>query len=172
VVPNGGVATDNTGYVAPPAECGQTDGLVYGSMATTNSSCGQVAGIVYIDKNNNGVYDAGDTPLPGVDVVITDSGGNVLTVTTDGSGFYSAIVPSGNTTVDVDNADLPPGVVLASGSTDWTIVNVPAGGTATDNTGYRLPANTGLVNGYVYDDVNGNGLYELGIDTPLVGVPS
>jgi uncharacterized repeat protein (TIGR01451 family) len=98
---------------------------------------GSVNGTVYLDEDGDGVYTPGtDTPLSGVDVVITDTNGTSYTVTTDGNGYFSQIVPPGDTQVDVDDADLPAGVSLTTGSTDPTTVNVPVGGTATDDTGY------------------------------------
>jgi hypothetical protein len=50
------------------------------------------------------------------------------------------MVPAGDTTVDVDDRDLPPGVTLTDDTygegSDPTTVTVPAGYSATDNTGY------------------------------------
>ncbi len=50
-----------------------------------------------------------DTPLAGVDVVFTDSAGNVTTVTTDASGEATATVQPGDVVVDVVDATLPAG---------------------------------------------------------------
>ncbi len=45
---------------------------------------GTVTETVYEDVDGDGVYTSGtDIPLAGVDVVFTDSAGNVSTVTTD-----------------------------------------------------------------------------------------
>ncbi|MFO1430472.1 MAG: SdrD B-like domain-containing protein [Candidatus Competibacteraceae bacterium] len=156
-VPAGGTATDNTGYVTP-------------------AQTGTVQGTIYTDTNGNGQYDAGiDTPLPGVQVKITASNGGIYTVTTDTNGFFSQVVPPGNTTVDVNDATLPAGSVLTSNAfgqgNDPTVVNVPANGIATDNTGYvNSPSGTGTVDGTIYKDMNGNGQYDPGTDTPLPGV--
>jgi uncharacterized repeat protein (TIGR01451 family) len=118
---------------------------------------GLVDGTVYMDQNGNGVFDfLTDQPLRDVTVVITDSNGVTYTLITDGDGYFSQIVPSGATTVDVDDsdADLPAGVVLTGGSTDPTTVTVPGGGTATDDTGYVLLASIG---DFVWLDLNGDG---------------
>jgi hypothetical protein len=99
-----------------------------------------VTGLVYEDNNADGLFNAGDTPLAGVQVKITASNGGVYLVTTDVNGQFSQAVPAGATTVDVVDSTLPAGSVLTSDAhnqgSDPTVVNVPAGGTATDNTGY------------------------------------
>ncbi len=111
------------------------------AQASVDLIFGLVDGTIYIDEDGDGVYTPGvDTPLPGVDVVITASDGLTYSVTTDASGYFSQTVPPGATTVDVDEDDLPAGVVLTTGSTDPTTVFVPPDGTATDDTGYILAA--------------------------------
>ncbi|MFO0937549.1 MAG: SdrD B-like domain-containing protein [Gemmataceae bacterium] len=45
--------------------------------------------LVFLDSNNNGVYDAGDAPMVGISVQLKDAGGNVVgTQTTDVNGNY------------------------------------------------------------------------------------
>jgi len=109
---------------------------------------GTVTGRVYEDVNGNGKYDAGtDTPLQGVTVVITDANSVVYTITTDSNGIYIQQVPSGSTSVDVDETTLPgiPAAMLTVNTfgegTDPKTVSVPTNGTATDNVGY-VHANT------------------------------
>jgi hypothetical protein len=141
-----GTATVNVVESTLPAGYVQTAG-VDPSTATVNPGVlnfagndgyqprGSVNGTLYVDKNNDGSYTPGvDTPLPGVDVVITDSLGVTRTVTTDPNGFFSVTVPAGITVVDADDADIPAGLGLAPGSTDPTSVNVPSGGVGTART--------------------------------------
>ncbi len=155
-VPDGGIVTDNTGYLTP------------------NPGTGEVIGILYIDSNTNGVFDVADSPLPGVDVSITDTNGFTTVVTTDSSGFFSLLfVPAGLAIVDVVNSDpqFPTNATLTVGSTDPTTVNVPDGSPPVqDDTGYLLPAGDGFVDGVVYIDNDHNGIYEAGIDTPIPGI--
>ena len=165
-VPAGGTANDNTGYVA-------------------NATSQNVTGRVYEDVNGNGVYDGGDIPQVGAKVVITASNGGVYNATTDGNGVYLQAVPPGATTVNVDETTLSIGTPAlttnASGDgTDPTIVNVPSGGTGTDNTGYVTQANVTKVTGHLYIDTNGNGTQDGGepnlanVDvriTPASGAP-
>ena len=118
---------------------------------------GLVDGTVYMDENGDGAYTVGtDTPLPDVTVMITDSNGVTYTLITASDGYFSQIVPAGDTDVDIDNSDgdLPANVVLTGGSSDPTTVNVPGGGTATDNTGYVLLASIG---DRVWLDLDGDG---------------
>ena len=44
---------------------------------------------VFVDKNRDGVQNAGDTPLPGVVVTLYLNGSAIATTTTNGSGAYS-----------------------------------------------------------------------------------
>lgn len=54
---------------------------------------GRLSGFVYVDADNDGVFDAGEAPIPGVRITLTgtdDLGGSVDTMTTtDPSGAYS-----------------------------------------------------------------------------------
>src|SRR5205814_2023238 len=58
----------------------------FGELAPSSLS-----GYAYVDANNNGVKEAGETPIAGVIVMLsgTDTDGNVnKTTTTDATGFY------------------------------------------------------------------------------------
>lgn len=115
-VPTNGTASDIDGYFVP----------------------GKVSGTVYQDNDNNAMYDdgAGDEPIVGVNIQITDSTGNMQVVPTDSNGEYSAFVAPGD--VEIVVLDPPAGSIPTEG-TDPTTVNVSAGGTATDIDGYYLP---------------------------------
>ena len=129
---------------------------------------GTVGGHLYIDENGNGVQDAGEADLAGVNVKITDSNGVTQTVTTDANGDYTASVPPGATIIDVDENDpqYPSGFTQTEGN-DPTIVTV-VGGQDTDagNDGYYQPAS---VSGHLYIDENGNGVQDAG-EADLAGV--
>ena len=135
-------------------------------------STGLVDGVVYEDNDNSGTFSPGDTPLAGVDVTITGSGPNYV-ATTNASGYFAQVVPAGSTTLDVDDTDLPAGVSLTNNNfnegTDTTTVNVPAGGSATDNTGYVHAGPSGTITGTVYNDINGSTSQDIG-EAGLVGV--
>ncbi|WP_419613577.1 SdrD B-like domain-containing protein [Thiolapillus sp.] len=118
---------------------------------------GTVTGHLFIDTNGNGNQDAGEPNLPNVDVVITDSTGATQTVSTDASGNYSATVPAGSTTVNVDETDpdFPANHTQTAGA-DPTTVTVPAGSTAdAGNDGYQ--PDMGSISGQVRLDTDADG---------------
>ena len=134
----------------------------------TSCSSGEITGNLYIDTNGNGVQDAGEPSLANVDVIITDSNGDMQTVSTDANGDYTATVPPGTTTVDVDENDpqYPTGFEQTEGD-DPTVVSVASGGTTdAGNDGYYQP---GTVSGHLYLDENGNGVQDPG-DPDLANV--
>ena len=115
---------------------------VFGSTNVTET----VDGYVYKDSLLSGTvgqYDAGiDTPLPNVTVHVTNSVGAVVTLSTDGGGYFQAGVPAGVTRILVDQSDpdFPTGLGLTSNShgqgANPASVTVPSGGTASKNVGY------------------------------------
>ncbi len=101
---------------------------------------GVIIGHLYLDVNNNGVQDSGEPDLADVDVIVTDSLGNTQTVTTNAFGNWSANVPVGVTTADVDETDpdFPSGAVQTEGTDPTTVTVVPITETFTDNDGYHV----------------------------------
>jgi hypothetical protein len=142
----------------------------------TPTPTGIVRGTVFEDVNKNGEQGPGESAIKGVDVVMTDSVGNTLTLTTDAAGTI------GDTVIDIDESTLASGFEQTVG-TEQTTVNVPYGGTATDLDGYffpsaapssspsespseapttsptasQTPTPTGIVRGTIFEDVNKNG---------------
>lgn len=103
---------------------------------------GVIEGYVFRDNDNNGLFDpAVDTPLPGVNVNITDSTSTLYIITTDSSGYFKRVVASGEANVDINDSDIPIGLILGSSFTDPTTVNVPEQDCVTKNTGY-IPLST------------------------------
>ncbi|HEV7403125.1 MAG TPA: SdrD B-like domain-containing protein [Chthoniobacteraceae bacterium] len=86
-----GTTTNN-----PPTSFIQTVQITTGTIGTGNNfgelAPSSLAGATYVDANNNGVLDAGETRLPGVAVTLTgmnDLGQPVsVSTTTDASGAY------------------------------------------------------------------------------------
>ena len=96
-----------------PSDSDQTEGAdptitVVPAGSTTDAGIdgyyipAEVFGHLYLDENGNGVQDPGEPDLPSVDVVITQSDGTMITVTTDGNGDWSSPVLPGETSADVD----------------------------------------------------------------------
>jgi len=90
-----------------------------------------VIGHIYLDTNGNGIQDLGEPNIPNLDVLITDSLGNLQVVTTNANGDYTASVPPGSTHVDIDENDpeYPTGFIQTDG-VDPTIVIAVAGTTS------------------------------------------
>ncbi|WP_310589090.1 SdrD B-like domain-containing protein [Fibrella forsythiae] len=139
---------------------------------------------VFNDKDRNGVQSPGDTPIPGVVVVLYQNGSPVATTTTDVNGLYSFTgltpgssnsysvgftTPSGFTpttpqsgTDTSKDSDVNPitgrsqSVTLSSGEYNPTI-----------DGGFIQP--TAGLGDYVFEDKNANGVQDAG-DVPIPGV--
>ena len=120
----------------------------------------------FVDSNGNGVQDPGEPDLAGVDLVVTDSNGITQTVTTDATGNYTATVPPGSTTLQVDEQTLPPDYILTTGFPLITI-NVTDGNISIGPINGYLPPS--VIAGYVYADSNGNGVHDVA-EPALAGV--
>ncbi len=136
-------------------------------VTVLGNDVGLLDGVVFIDRNVNGIFDDGvDLLLPGVKVVIDDGQPDPYTLTTDGNGYYSQVLPEGGYTVRINDELLPSGAVaLASGSSNPTAVTVPAGGQARDDTGFITSLmQTWTLSGTVFnDDGSGEGFAGDGI---------
>ena len=83
---------------------------------------GTFDGQVYMDVNDNGIIDAGDTLVSGIDIILTDNGSPLDTVTSDSAGSYifpTIIAADYNLQVDVNS--LPPNVTAVYQSVDTTL---------------------------------------------------
>jgi uncharacterized repeat protein (TIGR01451 family) len=132
------------------------------SSITVNVQAGQIFGHVYSDLNGNGVQDAGEPDLVGVNVKITPEGKPAFTVTTDANGNYGANVPPGNVTADVTN----PGNTRLTTGNDPQTVGVNAG-SSTTATPVGFQPLEGNLTGRVFNDANANGVQddgELGLE--------
>ncbi len=154
-----------------------SDGAANGSLlvAVSNASIananfgirmqGTVTGHLYIDTNGNGTQDSGEPNLANVDVLITDSLSFTQTVSTDASGNWTATVPSGSTTANVQESDpqFPTGSTQTQGTDPTTFTAVAGSSTSGGIDGYFLP---GTITGFVLKDTN-----HLGVgDAPFAGV--
>jgi len=75
---------------------------------TLEPPTGDLGGTVWLDVNDNGVIDAGDTPLPGIGVLLAQNGVQTDTLTSSTSGgFVFGEIPSENYQVQLDTANLP-----------------------------------------------------------------
>ncbi len=133
-----------------------------------------LAGTVYVDSNNNGIRDAGESGIAGTTVTLTgtDNAGNAVsrTTTTAADGSYSFThLPGSNATGYTVTETQPPGytdgldrVGTAGGALGNDVISqvVLTGSTAA--TGYDFGERGGELSGSVYVDSNGNGTRDTG----------
>ena len=140
---------------------------------------GAIGDWVFLDKNRNGIQDAGDTGINGIPVKLTDEMGQVWETTTANGGpgsldgyYQFAGLCAGRYTVEVDESKLPPGyyptaVGIGSAATDSNgspaFTTLPADN-STDQTidfGYQSPC-TGAIGDLVWDDRDRDGIQDVG----------
>ena len=127
---------------------------------------------VWHDQDGDGVQDAGEVGLAGVDITVTGGACSptACTTTTDAAGFWILTgLTNATYTIAVDDADLPRDFVATTGTTDPDSVTV-AGADQVNGTdfdfGYRhtTPASTptGTISGSVFLDVDGDDALDSG----------
>ncbi len=137
-----------------------------------------IAGKVYVDANNNGVWDAGEAAIAGATITLTgvsDQGPVNLTTNTAADGAYKFVgLRPGNYTVTetqpdgyIDGKDAI-GTPGGTASNDqFTNIQLPAGFDGVENNfGERLPAK---LSGFVYVDANDDGIRGPG-EAPIMAV--
>jgi hypothetical protein len=178
-IPDDGDATVDVDEATLPGGAVQTAGtdpdvvtVVAGQIVAAGDDgyqlLGALTGTVYEDTDGDGVQDAGEPGLAGVDVDVTDFLGNTMTETTDANGDWTAtqIPDGGDATIDVDDATLPAGAVLTAGADPNTVTLVGGVTTAAGDDGYQLQ---GAVTGSVFEDTNADGVRDVG-EPGLAGV--
>ncbi|GIW78815.1 MAG: hypothetical protein KatS3mg105_0622 [Gemmatales bacterium] len=130
---------------------------------------GSIGDTVYYDLNNNQIQDGAEVGIPGVDVQLTwfgfdgvAGGGDdvVQTLTTNNNvaiNYDFLNLPSGNYTVDVVNATVPPNLSLTTAN-DPLAVSLSSGQDFNDaDFGYR---GIGTIGDRIFLDLNNNGLFD------------
>jgi hypothetical protein len=129
-VPSG---TGGTFYVRVGSDNGTTG--EYFLQKTVIPANGTVSGIVFNDKNDNHVFDAGDVGLGGVQIYVD----GVYATTTDSSGNYSVTESAGPHTV---SEVIPSAYIATSPATGSASVSVTGGVTTSQDFADALPAST------------------------------
>jgi uncharacterized repeat protein (TIGR01451 family) len=131
-----------------------------------------IAGTVYVDSNNDGVQDPGETGIPGVTITLTgtDSGGNPVnaTATTDANGNYLIVgLPvssaTGYTIIETQPpawADGLDSAGTAGGTVGNDIISNIVLNSIAIATDYDFGEIGGSLAGTVYNDINNNGIDE------------
>jgi hypothetical protein len=144
---------------------------------------GTIGDFVWHDLNRNGLQDAGEPGIDGVDVTLVNPADNsvIATTVTGPNGFYSfGGLCAGSYQVVVDETDLPPTFTptptLVGSDTGIDsnpnpyVVTLPADNTSdlTIDFGYQTPC-TGELGDFVWYDKNQNGLQDAG-EAGIAGV--
>ncbi|HEY3900126.1 MAG TPA: SdrD B-like domain-containing protein [Chthoniobacter sp.] len=131
-----------------------------------------LAGAVYVDTNNNGIQDAGETGIGGVAVTLTgtDDRGNSVNVSMntqpDGTYNFTNLRPGNYTITEIqpssyldgkDTIGTPGGT---AGNDVFSNIVVTEGTTGTQNNFGELKSSS--LAGFVYEDTNNNGVKEAG----------
>ncbi|MCP4105010.1 MAG: Cna B-type domain-containing protein [Desulfobacteraceae bacterium] len=132
-----------------------------GSSATADFGEQQknsISGFVFNDLNGNGIQDPDESGIGGVITDVLDSGGNVVaTATTIGNGAYIITdIPEGTYIVRETDPD-----GLSSTTPNEISVDMAPDSSASANFGDQQK---GTVSGYVFNDINGNGIQDSGED--------
>ncbi len=162
------------GQTVPQA--GRQGMIATGSYNFANIPAAALGDFVFEDLNANGLQDLGEPGIPGVTVNLKDAGGTVInTTTTNGSGLYSFtnltpgtysvqfVQPGGYAVISPANVgsndDIDSDGVIANALMTATTTLVSG---QTDNSldqGFYKPAALG---DFVFEDLNANGLQDLG----------
>ncbi|WP_309400096.1 SdrD B-like domain-containing protein [Cerasicoccus maritimus] len=159
------ITTPTLTYFSLTLDPGEDADADFGLELTT------VTGIIFNDVDGDGdtTPGVGEDGIGGVDVIITDSLGNVQTIRTLADGSYTAEVATGEVWVNVDESSLPAGYTL---TTDLGVDNEPQSLTATsgintfDGIGYQQPQG---VAGHLFIDLDSDGNLDAG-EPDLSGV--
>lgn len=125
------------------------------SLDVNPQAMGVVIGTVFTDANANQVQDVGEGAPLGASVIITDCQGVAQVLTPAANGMYTATIPTGPATVDVQ---VTPQHQQTVGVNPDAITVMPGENDAGLD-GFVVP---GRITGGVYADKNGNGALDAG----------
>ncbi|HMO34559.1 MAG TPA: SdrD B-like domain-containing protein, partial [Gemmatales bacterium] len=142
-----------------------------------------INGIVFNDANGSGSLDGGEVGIANVTVRLLGAGIDgifgtaddlpTITQQTDANGNYNLTpLTAGTYRVEVDSASpVLNNFFLTTNNATQTIVLTSGSAvvTSADPVGYRLDPFSNFISGLVFNDVNGNGLFD-GTDTGFPGV--
>ena len=151
--------TDPTGYISTTTNTAPITLPPAGTSIANfgDQQLGSVSGTVFNDPNGSGVRDLGEGGLGAVTLTLIDAttGASVATTTTaaDGSYSFTGVAPGSYRVQETD----PNGYV--STTSNLVPISVASGGSPIVNFGDQA---LGTVGGTVFDDLNGNGVQDLG----------
>jgi len=121
-----------------------------------------IAGFVYVDSNNNGIFDSGEAPISGVTLNVNGEGVNT-TATTDATGYYiiTGLAAGTYSVSEIQPVAWADGIASAGsagGIASTNLINAITLGATTIGTGYSFAEQGGSLSGFVYNDINANGV--------------
>ncbi|MDX2037662.1 MAG: SdrD B-like domain-containing protein [Isosphaeraceae bacterium] len=152
-----------------------------GSLNFANGPAAKLSGFVYVDADDDGQKESGETPLGGIELVLTgtnDLGSITLSTFTkpDGSYEFANLRPGTYTVTEptqpagyFDGLEAKAGVVVAGtrGTDVVSSITLAAGDNVPNNNFGELPP--AQLSGFVYVDADDDGVKETG-ETPLAAV--
>ncbi len=147
-----GYTSTTSNIVSVTIVAGQTQVVNFGDISS--SDIGIIQGTVYEDLDRNGVKGVDEHGLPGV-LISLDTGAQTIT---NNDGYYSFVAEQGNyTVIETDPAG------YSSTTPNSRAATIAAmGDTVTVDFGDYAGPVSGTLEGYVFLDVNENGIRELG----------
>lgn len=147
---------DPAGFVSTTPNLRQVNvGALSAAVANFgDQAVGRIAGTVFDDLNGNGALDSGEPGLGGVEIQLIGASAVWLAQTAGNGGYaFDAVEAGAYTVIETD----PPG--FTSSTPNNRQVVLAAGGSASANFGDQQ---VGTIAGRVFDDLNGNALFEAG----------
>jgi uncharacterized repeat protein (TIGR01451 family) len=181
VTPAPGEVTEDVPLGTPPTSATDTDASTTnndGSAPVVVSPLVSLGDYTWIDSDRDGVQDSGEAPLPGVTVVLLDSNGDpVAMTTTDADGLYlfTDLVPGDYTVIFTAPAGYNPTTSGAGSDTDVDSDPASDGSVDVDLTTDRRDIDAGFtppavsLGNYVWFDDNHDGIQDSSED-PVPGV--
>jgi uncharacterized delta-60 repeat protein len=139
--------------------------------ASTIADTGSISGTIFGDTNGDGTRETGEPGLAGYGCFIDFNGDGVfdsgdVRVFSDATGHYQflGLAPGAYTVVQNLGSGQAHSFPLGSNSFTATVT----GDAVTTGGGFGVVSSSGTITGTLFDDVNGDGVYDTG-DTPLAG---
>ncbi|MDT0295806.1 gliding motility-associated C-terminal domain-containing protein [Mesonia ostreae] len=156
--PTGAIQTEGTNPTTTVVIANVTTNETDDGFTFTDLETGTLKGHLYNDLNGNGTQDTTEPDLANIDVEVTDVLGIVQVVETDVVGNWSAILPEGTATSDIDitDPDFPEGAIQTEGTNPTTTVVLANVVTSEPSDGFQAPVNLQNYSGHMYLDLNGS----------------
>lgn len=127
------------------------------SAEVTSSLTALIWGFVKHDINANGTFENDEPGMNDVDIFITDSGGQQLSVKTDSEGYWESEVIPGLTLISIDQNSISQSAIHSYGLIEDLVVAQANNTYHAGDDGFYEPA---YISGHVFFNINNNGSQE------------